>query len=814
MPSSIQVISRLNFLRSPALLLKTSRAILAKQLLAIGSGAAMLAVSGGLALAATAADPTKSGPFKAKSGTYKFAATVDNLVTQFAKTEIWAKVWYPTGKSFNKAPIAVLLHGNHGTCGQKVKASDGKTYRIDDNTDYSTTGTCPSGYVVTPNHLGYDYVAKTLATNGFVVVSINANRGITAHPETSQENDPGLIQRRGRMILRHLQILGQWNKNGGQPGSVGFNFKGKLDFSRVVLFGHSRGGDGIVAAYNLLKTSSQWRSRLPNGTKIVGLASMAPTDFQNGSPNVRGTALAVLLPLCDGDVQRLSGIGFYDRTIAGGKDTAKKFKAVMSVWSTNHNGYNTEWQTDDNYTADDHVCTNGRLFKFQIGLSPQQQKIGRYYLMALARGTTQNMKYAQLFNPAYDLPSPLKSLTAIDRSFFLGTKSKATRMVRFDGTCSQKLLVTSGVNGTCFQPAEHDPATFVGRVRWNDDTGQSNRFALLVVNGGGGTDFSGYKTLDMRVGPDCFLLINSNPEFKGCTNFSPTGGNSGSQNVTIFLRDTGDNLSKGVKLDKYTPRRPAVGLSIPTNGGAGSALPVDPLFHAILASARIPTSAFAKSGFNMQKVKYIQVNLGGASAKGGLYFGDVTALGANPPAVKKLDAAAVAEAAELGKPASEEASIQLADFTPAQPLPPLTGGTTGATSDGSAIEQGVRGTAGSAKADPGNRILSVTRGRLTAAVTGSAQDKSPMATKPVVEFLLATREPIAETSDSGLAVVIGGRRIAARYFETGREAETPSVVRLVVPAEAIDAASDGASLAVTSPFRTWQFGPLEKKSIR
>ena len=63
-------------------------------------------------------------------------------------------------------------------------------------------------------------------------------------------------------------------------------------------------------------------------------------------------------------------------------------------------------------------------------------------------------------------------------------------------------------------------------------------------------------------------------------------------------------------------------------------------------------------------------------------------------------------------------------------------------------------------------------------------------------------------------LVIGGRSIPARYLETGLEDQSPSVTKLVVPASAVDAAPDGASLAVANAARTWQFGPLAKSRIR
>ena len=159
------------------------------------------------------------------------------------------------------------------------------------------------------------------------------------------------------MILRHMMLLSAWNKSGGQPSSIKYNLKGKIDFSKVTIMGHSRGGDAVVAAYNLYKSSAGWRTRVP-GVKFVGVAPLAPTDFQVNSPNVIGAPLSVLLPTCDGDVNRLSGIHFYDRSVlALTPDTAGNYKSVFATWGANHNGYNTQWQVDDQY-PNSRTCPN------------------------------------------------------------------------------------------------------------------------------------------------------------------------------------------------------------------------------------------------------------------------------------------------------------------------------------------------------------------------------------------------------------------------------------------------------------------------
>src|SRR5207247_9824349 len=98
---------------------------------------------------------------------------------------------------------------------------------------------------------GYTYPADRPASWGYIVVSINANRGVNAAPGIL--GDRGLNLRRGRLVLKHLQRLSEWNAAGGAPSSLGFNMQGKLDFTHVGLFGHSRGGGGVRAAYKLYR---------------------------------------------------------------------------------------------------------------------------------------------------------------------------------------------------------------------------------------------------------------------------------------------------------------------------------------------------------------------------------------------------------------------------------------------------------------------------------------------------------------------------------------------------------------------------------
>src|SRR6185295_17945941 len=152
----------------------------------------------------TAADATGTGG-TVSSEEYHLPAIIYNDVLTTENTELWAKVYRPTDISGGPYPLVMFLHGNHGTCGHLSNP------RVDDNSDYTSTGTCPAGYSVVPNHLGYEYLANQLASRGYIVVSINANRGITGGQVVAHSDDPDHIFSRGRLVLKHLETLSTWN---------------------------------------------------------------------------------------------------------------------------------------------------------------------------------------------------------------------------------------------------------------------------------------------------------------------------------------------------------------------------------------------------------------------------------------------------------------------------------------------------------------------------------------------------------------------------------------------------------------------------
>lgn len=549
-----------------------------------------------------ATDPTTPGPSAVLTGEYKFPASLDKSVSMDFITERWARVYFPKDLGSSPHPLIVFLHGNHGTCGQ-VRAGYG---RVDDDVSYTYSGKCPAGYVVTPNHEGYAYLATNLASHGYIVVSINANRGINGN--FGGGDDSGLNLTRGRLVLRHLQSWTQWNRGIAAPASLNFNPRGTIDFSQVGLMGHSRGGEGVraaIAQYN--DPGSIWKSLIDRNVAFKSIFEIAPVDGQTSRPlDAYGVAWSVLLPLCDGDVFDLEGQKVYDRATTNVFEQKPGLnKATFAVAGAVHNFYNTEWQQAD--SAPDSCLRQTPIFQDGAIGSAAQRLTALYPLVGHFRGTLgvlADPAYTRLLNPAFSLPGTLAATSRFARTFSVSastvdilpfedfSQSPRTNSNFYPNDLVNVNAVTDGVQ-------EHDTALRAINLRW-DRSRLADQTAPVYFQSNWrapnhGRDVSTVSTLSFRVSqkgaPPRIVII-------------PVAGSTDVPvDFSIHLVDSKGNASIALPLSKY------INLNAPTGTPFAT--------HVTLPTVRIPLSDF--KGFSLTDLRGIRFNFD-ATPKGSIYI--------------------------------------------------------------------------------------------------------------------------------------------------------------------------------------------------
>ncbi|QND51493.1 hypothetical protein HB779_05965 [Phyllobacterium sp. 628] len=150
-----------------------------------------------------------------------------------------------TSSSPDKYPVIIFLHGQH------------------DKTD--------------PSYEGYDYLAKDLAEHGYVVLSIDANAINTVGDDSSQSRAQLILGTLDRM--REIDGFGQIDL-GANLGKLD-PLKGKLDFTRVGIIGHSRGGQGVANTILFNEIRSGVREEELKATLLA-----KPSNFQTAYPEL------------------------------------------------------------------------------------------------------------------------------------------------------------------------------------------------------------------------------------------------------------------------------------------------------------------------------------------------------------------------------------------------------------------------------------------------------------------------------------------------------------------------------------------------
>jgi len=546
-------------------------------LLACGAGARVAS--------AQTNDPGAPGPLAVTREEYNFGDTAFTPTGFPGPVELLASVHYPTGLSGGPYPLVLLLHGRHATCFVGGSAL----------LQWPCTA---NGSQPIPSYKGYDYVSEVLASHGYVVVSISAN-GVNA--VDNQVRDLGALAR-AELIQKHLDIWNGFNTTGGAPFDT--KFVGKVDLSRVGTMGHSRGGEGVVRHYVLNSSLGS-----PYGVKAV--FPLAPVDFNR--PVVNRAALSVLLPYCDGDVNDLQGVHFYDdaRYNVPGDLAPKHYVLVMGA---NHNFYNTIWSPSSPYpgAADDWLAfTPGGHSDSQCGVvqgnqrltEAQQRGTGLAYMTAFFRayvgGETQFLPLltgdappppsAQTNNLFVSYHAPDNPELRLDVNRLLTSTNLTTNTL--GAAASQSGLTPYDLcGGAAPQPAKCLPDEPNARQPHTTPSARSNLRGLSQLRTGWG-DFSALYKNDL---PPTMRNVSGFQavQFRVSVNFADARNLADmAQNFSVVLTDSSGSVSF-VRVSDYS-----AALYFPPGS-------VGPVPKVVLNTVRIPLTAF--SGVNLNNIRSVQ----------------------------------------------------------------------------------------------------------------------------------------------------------------------------------------------------------------
>ena len=217
------------------------------------------------------------------------------------------RVWFPQGEG--PFPLVLMVHGNHA------------------DRDFSDPG--------------YAYLGRHFASRGSIAVSVDQNFLNGAWSDFSSslntENDC-----RGWLLLKHLEQWGRWNRNDTCL------FFGKVDLDRVVLIGHSRGGEAvsIASCFNQLPYyPDNAEEKFQFGFGIRGIAAIAPVDGQYypaGIPTpVQNVNYFTIQGSMDADLRDYHGLRQMRRVEF--TDEGFHFAAGLYVHGANHGQFNQSW---------------------------------------------------------------------------------------------------------------------------------------------------------------------------------------------------------------------------------------------------------------------------------------------------------------------------------------------------------------------------------------------------------------------------------------------------------------------------------------
>ncbi|MEM6843803.1 MAG: hypothetical protein AAF632_16370 [Bacteroidota bacterium] len=262
------------------------------------------------------------------------------------------RVYMPEGEG--AFPLILIVHGNHSMI------------------DYSDDG--------------YGYLGKLLASRGFITVSVDENF-INGHWSGDFRGKEMPV--RAWLLLKHIEQWQSWNN------TAGHDLTGKADLNKIILVGHSRGGEAvsIAAAYNMLPNfPDDVQEVFDFNFGIQGVVSIAPTDYRyHRQITLEDVNYLSLQGSYDADEASFWGMRPYRRL--NFSDSSQRFKAGVYLHRANHGQFNTTWGRSD----------FGGTMSWLLNTEPmmsgeEQQQAAQVFIAAFAEATLhQDRQYLPLF---------------------------------------------------------------------------------------------------------------------------------------------------------------------------------------------------------------------------------------------------------------------------------------------------------------------------------------------------------------------------------------------------------------------------------
>ena len=244
-----------------------------------------------------------------------------------------------------------------------------------------------------PSDGGYVYLARLLASRGFVVACLDLNFlnfsfvDLLGFPRVGLQT-PHLA--RAFVLLEHLRLWREWN------GDIGNPLHGRLDMDRVGLVGHSAGGEAVALACALNRLErhpEDARIPLDFGFSIRAVVAIAP-EAGAYRPGGRITELEdVNYFVLQGSADAMGFRG--SRQYEGVRFTRDGdwFKAGLFIEGADHSQFNSAWGRLDLLGLE-----NGFLNLRPVLPAGDQQQIARVYVSGFLEAALGGQRaYRELF---------------------------------------------------------------------------------------------------------------------------------------------------------------------------------------------------------------------------------------------------------------------------------------------------------------------------------------------------------------------------------------------------------------------------------